>query len=74
MEEGADDVADGEAEKPENQKNNKDSPEHIISFGLVSSASFAGPQVRLKNFSIPQIFGYPGGLCINSNKLLAAHF
>jgi hypothetical protein len=41
-----------ETEKPENQENDKDSPEHMFSFGLVSFASCAMPRVRLKFFKI----------------------
>src|SRR5436305_14971921 len=50
VEKRTDDVADGEAEKPENQKHDEDSPEHMVSFGLVSSASCAEPPVRLRFF------------------------
>jgi hypothetical protein len=46
MDERAAELTD-ETEEPENQENNEDSPEHMFSFGLVSLASCAEPQVRL---------------------------
>jgi hypothetical protein len=44
------------AEEPENQENDENSPEHMFSFGLVSLASCAEPQVRLKIFKITSPF------------------
>jgi hypothetical protein len=44
------------AEKPKNQKNNEDGPEHNISFWLVSLASCAATQARLKIFRLARFF------------------
>src|SRR5437764_3801936 len=48
-----------ESEQPEDQKHNKDSPEHMFSFELVYFASFAEGWVRLKIFRISQTL-FPG--------------
>jgi hypothetical protein len=61
-----------EAEKPENQNNNEDSPEHKISFGLSFFCFVRRPTVALKDFSISQTFGDATAFYINSNKVLAA--
>jgi hypothetical protein len=61
-----------ESEKPENQKNNKDSPEHMVSFGLSFFCFVRGAVGALKDFSISQTFGDGTAFCINSNKVLAA--
>jgi hypothetical protein len=45
-----------ESEQPEDQKHNKDSPEHMFSFELVYFASCADAQVRLKIFWICKLF------------------
>src|SRR3954447_22062096 len=45
-----------EAEKPENQQHNKNSPEHMFSFELVYFASHPGSRVRLKIFENSSLF------------------
>jgi hypothetical protein len=42
-----------ESQEGENQKHDKDGPEHIFSFELVYFASFAERQLRLKIFENP---------------------
>src|SRR4051794_29839105 len=41
-----------ESEKPENQENNEDGPEHMFSFELVYFASRARAELRVKIFQI----------------------
>jgi hypothetical protein len=60
-----------ESQQSQNQKHNKDSPEHMFSFELVYFASHPGARVRLKIFGISILFPGKrryGGL----KKLLAA--
>jgi hypothetical protein len=54
MDQRATEVTD-EAEKPENQKHNKNSPEHMFSFGLVYFTSFIGLAARLRILQIPEL-------------------
>jgi hypothetical protein len=71
MDEPAANVTD-KAEKPQNQKNNEDSPKHKVFLLVeVSSASYAGIPVRLWIFPIRQIFSEAPYFYINSNKSLA---
>jgi hypothetical protein len=44
-----------ESEKPENQQNNKDSPEHKVSFGLSFFSFVRGGAGALMDFSFAQI-------------------
>jgi hypothetical protein len=52
MDESAERVRAHEAEQPEHQKNNEDSPKHMFSFELVYFASFAEVGSRSKIFKI----------------------
>jgi hypothetical protein len=52
----ATDMEDGEAEQPENQKNDEDCPKHMFSFELVYFASFAESSPRLKILCIRHSF------------------
>ncbi len=59
MDELAAEMAD-EAEKPENQQNNKDSPEHKVSFGLSFFCFVCGGPAALMDFCrLARFFGNP---------------
>jgi hypothetical protein len=45
-----------ESQQGQNQQHNKDSPEHMFSFGLVYFASFPGASPRLKIFENSRAF------------------
>src|SRR5438045_4723875 len=61
-----------ESEQPEDQKHNKDSPEHMFSFELVYFASCADEAARLKIFRIRKLFSPGEALYGDLKKVLAA--